>query len=143
MLNVLVLVLVNVLGSSAQTLPDSVVEARTKALASALRCPVCQGLSIQDSPSPVAQKMRDVISSQIRAGKSDQEVLDYFVSKYDEWILLEPKARGFNLAVYLLPGMMLLGGVVFVVYLARKWSRPRGTTTENENVNENENVTAL
>ena len=115
------LVLALLLGSS-QALSDSVVEARTKALASELRCPVCQGLSIQDSPSPVAQKMRDVISSQVRAGKTDQEVRDYFVAKYDEWILLEPKASGFNLAVYLLPIVMLLGGVVFVVYLSRKWS---------------------
>lgn len=132
----LALVLALVLGVQTQ-LPDSVVERRTKALASQLRCPVCQGLSIQDSPSPIAQKMRDAIAGQIRAGKTDEEVTDYFVEKYDEWILLEPKASGFNLAVYLLPVVMLVGGVGLVVYLARKWSRGAAPVVPDEEAEEN------
>jgi cytochrome c-type biogenesis protein CcmH/NrfF len=102
---------------------DSILEARTKAVASHLRCPVCQGLSLQDSPSGLAQEMRNVVKEQLRAGKSEEEVKAYFVSKYGEWILLEPPARGFNLAVYLLPVGLLVGGAVLVVTLARKWSR--------------------
>jgi cytochrome c-type biogenesis protein CcmH len=102
---------------------DSVLEARTREVASILRCPVCQGLSIQDSPSPLAQEMRGVVRDQLRAGRTPQEVKAYFVSKYGEWILLQPTARGFNLAVYILPVVMLLGGIVLIVVLARKWSR--------------------
>jgi cytochrome c-type biogenesis protein CcmH len=102
---------------------DSVLEARTREVASILRCPVCQGLSIQDSPSPLAQEMKGVVRDQLRAGRTPQQVKAYFVSKYGEWILLQPTARGFNLAVYILPVVMLLGGMVLIVVLARKWSR--------------------
>jgi cytochrome c-type biogenesis protein CcmH len=119
----------------AGTRQDSILDARTKRLSAELRCPVCQGLSLADSPSPLAQEMRNVIKEQLRAGKSEDEVKAYFVSKYDEWILLEPKARGFNLAVYALPIALLLGGAGLVGYLARKWSRDgggRGPPAENE-----------
>jgi cytochrome c-type biogenesis protein CcmH len=111
-------------GSPApQTAADSVLEARTREVASVLRCPVCQGLSIQDSPSPLAQEMKGLVRDQLRAGRSPEEVKAYFVGRYGEWILLQPKASGFNLAVYVLPVVMLLGGVVLIAVLARKWSR--------------------
>ena len=110
----------------AVTPQDSLLEARTKHVAAQLRCPVCQGLSLQDSPSTLAQEMRSVIREQLRAGKSEDEVKAYFVSKYDEWILLEPRARGFNLAIYVLPAILLVGGAGLVVHLARKWSRGGG-----------------
>ena len=128
----LVLVHVFVLGSFSQALPDSVVEARTKAIASQLRCPVCQGLSIQDSPTELAQSMRNVIKSQVQAGKSDKEIIDYFVEKYDEWILLQPKARGVNLLVYLLPIVLLMGGLGFVMHLSRKWSHGSRTVVTED-----------
>ena len=105
---------------------DSILEARTKEVASQLRCPVCQGLSLQDSPSALAQEMRNVVKEQLRAGRTPEQVKAYFVSKYTEWILLEPPAHGFNLAVYLLPVGLLVGGAALVVFLARKWSRGSG-----------------
>ncbi len=101
---------------------DPALEAATKSVASQLRCPVCQGVSIQDSPSELAQQMRTVVKEQLAAGKSPDEVKDYFVSKYGEWILLEPKARGFNLLVYALPAALVLGGAVFLVFLVKKWT---------------------
>ena len=69
---------------------DSLLESRTTELARELRCPVCQGLSIQDSPSELSQQMRALVKEQIVSGKSDEDVLAYFVSKYGEWILLAP-----------------------------------------------------
>jgi cytochrome c-type biogenesis protein CcmH len=105
-------------------IPDSVVEARTTALAATLRCPVCQGLSIQDSPSELAQQMRALIKDQVRSGKSDAEVRDYFLSKYGEFILLEPRARGFNLLAYLLPAAVLVAGAVVVGRNVRRWTQP-------------------
>ncbi|MHB8839258.1 MAG: cytochrome c-type biogenesis protein [Gemmatimonadaceae bacterium] len=101
---------------------DPALEAATKSVASQLRCPVCQGVSIQDSPSELAQQMRTVVKEQLAAGKAPDEVKDYFVSKYGEWILLEPKARGFNLLVYALPAVLVLGGAVFLVFLVKKWT---------------------
>lgn len=112
---------------------DSILEARTKAVASELRCPVCQGLSIQDSPSELSQQMKQLVRDQLRAGKSPEEVKAYFVSKYGEWILLEPEAHGMNLAVYLAPFVLLLGGGALIVVMVRKWTaRPAVVTAHDE-----------
>jgi len=102
---------------------DATLELRTREVAAQLRCPVCQGVSLEDSPSTLAQEMKSVVREQLRAGKSEEEVKQYFVQKYGEWILLEPEPTGFNLAVYVLPVVLLLGGGVTVFVLARKWSR--------------------
>jgi cytochrome c-type biogenesis protein CcmH len=106
-----------------QPLPkDSVLEAQTTVLASELRCPVCQGNSIQDSPSELAQQMRDLIRDQLKAGKSPDEVRAYFVDKYGEWILLAPKAQGFNLVVYVIPFAAVLVGGFIVWRTVRRWT---------------------
>jgi cytochrome c-type biogenesis protein CcmH len=107
---------------------DAAIEARVRDVSSKLRCPVCQGLSLQDSPSELSQEMKSVVREQIAAGKSDDEVLQYFVGKYGEWILLQPKPTGFNLAVYALPVLMLAGGSLVVLLAVRRWTR----TTDDE-----------
>ena len=105
---------------------SAAIEAVTRALAAELRCPVCQGLSIGDSPSELAQEMRDVIRDQLKSGKTADEVRQYFVAKYGEWILLSPKAEGFNLLVYLLPIVALLAGVGLVWRAVRRWTAAEG-----------------
>lgn len=105
-----------------ETAADSLLEAQTTVLASELRCPVCQGNSIQDSPSELAQQMRDLIRDQLRSGKSPDEVRAYFVDKYGEWILLTPKATGFNLVVYLVPLLVILAGGAIVWRAVRRWT---------------------
>jgi cytochrome c-type biogenesis protein CcmH len=112
-----------VFGAMQQAPADSVLEARTAEVASQLRCPVCQGLSIQESPSELSQQMRAVVKDQLRAGKTPDEVKAYFVSKYGEWILLEPKARGFNILVYALPILLIAIGLAVIVTAVRKWTR--------------------
>lgn len=103
---------------------DSALEARTTAVASTLRCPVCQGESIQDSPSELAQQMRAVVRDKLRAGETPEEIKAYFAARYGEWILLEPKMTGLNVVLYVLPVVLVLGGLVMVIYLVRKWTRP-------------------
>lgn len=110
--------------SRSGPLEDPALEARATALAGQLRCPVCQGLSIHDSPSPLAQDMKDLIRSQVAAGATDEEVRQYFISKYGEWVLLEPEARGFNLLVYVLPFAGFLLGLALIVVMVRKWTVP-------------------
>ncbi len=101
---------------------DSALDAATRSLASQLRCPVCQGLSVQDSPSELAQQMRDVVRQQLQDGKSPDDVKDYFVSRYGQWILMTPPAAGFNWLVYSLPGIVLLIGAAMLVVLVRRWT---------------------
>jgi cytochrome c-type biogenesis protein CcmH len=103
-------------------LADPALETRATRLASELQCPVCQGQSIQASPAPMAQQMKDLIRRQVADGYTNEQVREYFVSKYGEWVLLEPKAAGFNLLVYILPGLALLAGAVFVAVMVRRWS---------------------
>jgi cytochrome c-type biogenesis protein CcmH len=116
-------------GTSSRAVPapgvDTVLDARAKAISSRLRCPVCQGESIQDSPAELAAQMKGLVREQIVNGRSDVEVLDYFTQKYGQWILLEPQAQGLNLIVYWIPVLFLVigGGVLWMV--VRKWTRPR------------------
>lgn len=90
-------------------------EDRVQVLGKELRCAVCQGLSVSDSPSSMARAQLDKIRELVSEGKSDQEVRDYFVARYGEWVLLQPKAEGVNLLVWLGPVALLLGGA-FVIY---------------------------
>ncbi len=90
-------------------------EARVQTLGKELRCAVCQGLSVADSPSSMARAQLDKIRELVSSGQSDQEVRDYFVARYGEWVLLQPKAEGFNWLVWLGPVALLLGGG-FVIY---------------------------
>ena len=90
--------------SVVATPTDSALEARTSAIASTLRCPVCQGESIQDSPSELARQMRAVVRDQLRAGKTPEQVKAYFV--------------------YVLPVLLVVGGLALVVFLVRRWTTP-------------------
>ena len=111
-------------GAFAQTTPaDADLEVRTTAVASTLRCPVCQGESIQDSPSQLAQQMRAVVRDRLRAGESPEQIKAYFVGRYGEWILLEPKMTGLNILLYILPVVLVLGGLALVVMLVRRWTK--------------------
>jgi len=90
-------------------------EARVQTLGKELRCAVCQGLSITDSPSSMARAQLDMVRELVASGKSDEEVRDYFVKRYGEWVLLQPKAEGFNWLVWLGPGLLLVGGFFIIL----------------------------
>ena len=111
---------------------DSALEARTAAVSATLRCPVCQGESIQDSPAELAQQMRAVVRDRLRAGESPEQIKAYFVSKYGEWILLEPKMTGLNILLYVLPVFLVLGGIALVVILVKRWTTPDTTANTSQ-----------
>lgn len=101
---------------------DSALEARTREISAVLRCPVCQGESIQDSPAELAQQMRAIVREQLEAGRSADEIKAYFVERYGEWILLEPKMTGLNVALYVFPVLLIVGGLAFLVVVIRRWT---------------------
>ncbi len=112
-------------GAAAQTAPittDEAMEAKVAAVASQLRCVVCQGQALQDSPSELAQQMRALIREQLVAGKSPDEIKSYFVAKYGEWILLEPQPHGFNILAWALPPLLLIGGAILLTVRMRRWA---------------------
>lgn len=79
-----------------------------------LRCPVCTSVSIAESPSEAAAVARQVVREQVNAGRSDQQVLQYFQARYGEWILLDPEPAGRNLLLFALPAAAAGGGVVLI-----------------------------
>jgi cytochrome c-type biogenesis protein CcmH len=113
---------------------ETLIDRQTRELASQLRCVVCQGLSIQDSPSQLAQEMRAIIREKLEEGMTPAEVRVYFIESYGEWVLLAPEARGFNLVVYVMPVMMLFGGGAFVYFRARRWTDAAPAAAEPEAV---------
>ena len=66
--------------------------------------------------------MKDVVRTQLAAGRTPDEVKGYFVAKYGEWILLEPPRRGVNLLAYLLPAGALLLGLGVIWLALRRWT---------------------
>ena len=101
-------------------------EARAQAIAAQLRCPVCQNESVADSPSALAAQMRTLIREKVATGETDQQIVDYFVSKYGEWILLEPPRRGLLWIVWLAPAVALLGGAVLALSYVFRTARASG-----------------
>jgi cytochrome c-type biogenesis protein CcmH len=94
-------------------------------VAAQLRCVVCQNLSVADSPSEMAAQMRAIVRERLEAGETPEQVREYFVARYGEWILLAPRRSGFNLLVWGFPFAALAVGFAIVALLLRRWTRPR------------------
>jgi cytochrome c-type biogenesis protein CcmH len=116
-----VLSVVSALSSNIQaaTAPD--LEDRTREIATELRCVVCQNLSVADSPSEMAQQMRAIVREQLEAGKSSDQIKDFFVSKYGDWVLLKPKTTGFSAILWILPYVVLVAGVITALWFVHRW----------------------
>lgn len=104
-------------------------EARVQAVAKELRCAVCQGLSVADSPSSMARAQLDKVRELVSEGKTDQEIREYFVARYGEWVLLQPKAEGVNLLVWLGPVALLLGGAYVISRQVRREPEPSASSS--------------
>ncbi len=90
-------------------------------VASQLKCPVCQGESVADSPSTISQQMRGVIRQQLQAGKTKQQVIQYFVDRYGDQILWSPPWQGFFLIAWIVPLVLLLAGIVLLSLVLKGW----------------------
>jgi len=105
-------------------------EARVQLLGKQLRCAVCQGLSIADSPSSMARAQLDTVRSLVKEGKTDQEIFDYFIARYGEWALLAPPAHGFNWIVWAGPALILVLGAFIISRLVRTGPEPSQASKE-------------
>jgi cytochrome c-type biogenesis protein CcmH len=92
-------------------------------VASQLRCVVCQNLSVADSPSEMAGQMRAIVRDRLASGETPEQVRQYFVDRYGEWILLAPRRRGFNLVVWGFPIAAVVVGLAATIFLLRRWTR--------------------
>lgn len=108
---------------AAQQPATPISESEAYEIASQLRCVVCQNLSVADSPSEMASQMRELVRERLRAGENREQVIQYFVDRYGEWILLAPRRSGFNLLVWVLPVVAVVVGLGIVALLLRRWTR--------------------
>lgn len=114
-------VLLLLLGAPAGTaLRGDALTQRTQEIAADLRCPVCQGLSIADSPSEMAINMKLEVRSMLERGYTREQIETYFVQSYGEFVLLRPKFKGVNSLVWLMPILALIVGTFVVSKMLRR-----------------------
>ncbi|UVK38129.1 cytochrome c-type biogenesis protein CcmH [Mesorhizobium sp. AR10] len=102
-----------------EVLADPALEARARALSEGLRCMVCQNQSIDESDADLARDLRILVRQRLVAGDTDQQVMDYIVSRYGEFVLLKPRFNPRNALLWGTPVVLLLVGGIFIVLTAR------------------------
>lgn len=105
-------------------LSGDALEAATDALSHVMRCPVCQGLSIADSPSESSRNMKRQVRAMLAAGYDEDQVLLYFETAYGEFVRMVPKPTGFNLLAWIIPALGLVAGVLLWRGTVRRRTKP-------------------
>ncbi len=119
----------------AERLADPVQEQRARNLSAGLRCMVCQNQSIDDSDAELAGDLRAVVRDRIQAGDTDEEVYDYVVARYGDFVLMTPRFGPSTWLLWLGPAFVLLiGGGVVLFVIRRHRTRPvaSGLSAEEE-----------
>ncbi|HVH04075.1 MAG TPA: cytochrome c-type biogenesis protein [Amaricoccus sp.] len=108
-----------------EILPDAGQEARARAITRELRCVVCQAESIDDSHADIARDLRLLVRQRIVAGDSDQQVIDYVVARYGEFVLFRPPFNARNAPLWLAgPALLLVGGGIAFAFIRRRGQAP-------------------
>jgi cytochrome c-type biogenesis protein CcmH len=115
-----------------EIMADPVKESRARDLSRELRCMVCQNQSIDDSEAPLARDLRLLVRERIAAGDSDEQVIDFLVARYGEFVLLKPRLNSHTWLLWLLPPLALAGGG-FALW-AHNRRRSRSGVSEDESL---------
>jgi cytochrome c-type biogenesis protein CcmH len=101
-------------------LSGSALDDRTQEVGALLRCPVCQGLSVADSPSSMARNMKAEVREKLAAGYDEEQIVAHFERSYGEFVRLKPRAQGVNLLVWIGPLAALVAGGGIVAFVLRR-----------------------
>jgi cytochrome c-type biogenesis protein CcmH len=115
-----------------EIMADPALEARARAISGDIRCPVCQGESIDDSSAPISRDLRLIIRERITAGDTDEEVVDYIVARYGEFVLFNPRPEGSNLILWLAGPALFLAAIAVAVAAQRRRLVPEAQLSEAE-----------
>jgi cytochrome c-type biogenesis protein CcmH len=118
-----------------EMLNDPALEARARTISEKLRCLVCQNQSIDDSDADLAHDLRVIVRERLTAGDTDEQVLDYVVARYGEFVLLEPRFSARNMLLWGTPLLgLLLGGTAIIVLFRNRAgaAAAAGLTREEE-----------
>ncbi|HLQ92349.1 MAG TPA: cytochrome c-type biogenesis protein [Xanthobacteraceae bacterium] len=103
-----------------EVLSDPVLEVRARGLSKELRCMVCQNQSIDDSDAPLAKDLRILVRERLTQGDSDNQVIDFLVARYGDFVLLRPRLTMYTVLLWGMPPALVLGGLVALVRIARR-----------------------
>ena len=103
-----------------EILKDTVLEERARVISKELRCLVCQNQSIDDSDAPLARDLRVLVRERLQAGESDEEVINFVVDRYGDFVLLRPPVKASTLVLWLSPVAALLVGIFLLLTWFRK-----------------------
>lgn len=103
-----------------------------------LKCPVCQNISVADSPSELAQQMRGIIRQKLEAGESKDDIVRYMVDRYGEEILLNPPKKGFTAFVWAVPPALLALISAILVWNLRRPRSPDEAAEEELELSQEE-----
>ena len=112
-----------------EVLKDPALEARARQLSAGLRCLVCQNQSIDDSNADLAKDLRLLVRQRLVAGDTNEEVIDYLVSRYGEFVLLKPRFDVATLALWGTPVVVLIAGIGSAVFSVRSRRGRKGPAT--------------
>src|SRR5215831_6304038 len=120
-----------------EVMADPAKEARARNLSRELRCMVCQNQSIDDSEAPLARDLRLLVRERIAAGDSDNQVINFLVARYGEFVLLKPRFERQTLLLWVIPPVALIGGGLALWLYARRrrdqeTAEPAALTSEEE-----------
>ena len=111
-----------------EILADPGLEARARGISTLIRCPVCQGETIDESNATIARDLRLVVRERLLAGDSDDQVIEYLVMRYGEFILFRPRMVGSNLILWVAGPVLLLVSLIGAgVYIRRRRLAPDPT----------------
>jgi cytochrome c-type biogenesis protein CcmH len=102
---------------------ETEVDVQVREIAKTLRCTVCQTENIWESGAPLAQQMRGVIRERLALGHSQEEIRAYFLSRYGDYILMEPPKHGVNWFIWVAPFLLLLIGGLLLYKEVTQWVR--------------------
>lgn len=116
-----------------EVLDDQVLESRARDISKGLRCPVCQNENIDDSNSAISRELRLLVRDRLIEGDTNEEVVDFIVARYGEYVLLEPTKDGFNMILWVAPlGMLILALGAGFATVRRKGTASSDTLTDVE-----------
>jgi cytochrome c-type biogenesis protein CcmH len=107
-------------------------EARYQQLILELRCLVCQNQNLADSDAPLAQDLRQEIYNMMQAGRTNDEIKQFLIDRYGDFVLYMPPVKSNTLVLWLMPAILLFGGALVVLIVVRKRTlNPGGQDEEN------------
>lgn len=117
---------------------DAAEEARFHQLTAELRCVMCQNQSLADSNAQIAVDLRREVLELMRKGKSDEEIKDFLVARYGEFVLYRPQVESKTWLLWFGPALVLLAGGLIVVGALRRRSRPSAQADNERTADRNE-----